>query len=69
MLEIVQRPSTRNDIKGIWRHIPKPPEDVHKECLVFSFRRHIIVYSKTDKLLIVQRVLHDRMDITRHNIQ
>lgn len=97
MLEIVQRPLARKDIKGIWRYTKKEwgvkqadnyvqelgqsiqrlaqtPKtglsiyDVYEGCRVFRYRRHIVIYSVTNTSLVVQRVLHERMDITRHAI-
>ena len=44
-------------------------EQVHQGCRLFHFRRHLVIYTVSDNNLILQRVLHQRMDIARHSVQ
>lgn len=41
----------------------------YKDCLLYHYRRHIIIYTCNDTTLVVQRVLHEKMDISRHPVQ
>ena len=97
MLNLVQTPLARSDIKGIWIYtnknwginqadsyvqelgialhgLCKSPmigisiEQIFKICRLFHYRRHLVIYSITETILIVQRVLHENMDITQHKI-
>ena len=43
-------------------------EHVFKNCRLFHYRHHLVIYSTTDTSLVVQRVMHENMDMTRHNI-
>lgn len=44
-------------------------EHIYPECRLFHYQNHIIIYMHTNATLIIQRVLHKRMDITRHTVQ
>jgi toxin ParE1/3/4 len=64
-----------NELDSSIRQLSQSPQlgraidDVRQGMRLFPCKHHIVLYQIDDESLVVVRVLHERMDIHRHNIQ